>query len=643
MKMKLLAWVSWITFLASAVAEWGLHLDLPLTPVLWLIVATSTLIATTTRAAVTTNSWILAGSGKWEDGGHWSLLSAPAPSNGADIITNASTKIVTIDAFTTNLLNTMTISNLTIFGPGTDVNTLQLTNAGTATPLNVLTMLNIGGGGAVLVSGSQLVNTNFGAQLIVGDNGTGQLTASNATVQAFQMYAGVGTVGSQGTITFVAATNSFSALSIGATAGSTGFVWATQSSLVSTGSGDIVSVGNFGFGQMTLSNGSMHATDVSVGRFVGSSGGVMSFVGGTNQVDGALQLAVGAGTTATVSMVNSRLIANNGSITIGVTGAGQMTLSNTTMLGDLLYVGGGAAGSEGTFTMSGSSTNLQSSFVSIAPATATRGTAWMSGGLWVVTNDVFTLGNFGNGTMTLSNGTLLASAMFVARFPGSSGSLTARGGTMIVSSNLTLGICADAIGDVTLLGGSIFVTNTAHSAVLDVRDGAFWIFSGTVKVDTLIITNACGQLLRYGGTLSAMTTNLDPNLSAAGDGIPNSWKQQHGLDPFDPNVANEDPDGDGFTNLQEYQNGTDPQDPNSNPLRITSIAKQGNDMLLTWITAAGKTNVVQFTKGTAGGSYSNNFADLSPVIIPTGSATNYLDVGGATNTPSRFYRVRLVP
>jgi hypothetical protein len=26
-----------------------------------------------------------------------------------------------------------------------------------------------------------------------------------------------------------------------------------------------------------------------------------------------------------------------------------------------------------------------------------------------------------------------------------------------------------------------------------------------------------------------------------------------------------------------------------------------------------------------------------------GSLTNYLDSGGATNTPSRYYRVRLVP
>src|ERR1017187_449325 len=70
---------------------------------------------------------------------------------------------------------------------------------------------------------------------------------------------------------------------------------------------------------------------------------------------------------------------------------------------------------------------------------------------------------------------------------------------------------------------------------------------------------------------------------------------------------------------------------------ITSIAPQGNDILVTWQTVGGETNVVQTTTGTSG-SYSNNFTDLSPIIIPKGgdfTATNYLDVGGATNSPDR--------
>jgi hypothetical protein len=41
-----------------------------------------------------------------------------------------------------------------------------------------------------------------------------------------------------------------------------------------------------------------------------------------------------------------------------------------------------------------------------------------------------------------------------------------------------------------------------------------------------------------------------------------------------------------------------------------------------------------------------NFTDISSPIIISGSGdatTNYVDSGGATNSPSRYYRIRLVP
>jgi len=82
------------------------------------------------------------------------------------------------------------------------------------------------------------------------------------------------------------------------------------------------------------------------------------------------------------------------------------------------------------------------------------------------------------------------------------------------------------------------------------------------------------------------------------------------------------------------------------PFQVTRIAKQGNDVLIEWQTTGGFTNVVQATSGDTNGSYSNNFTDLSPTNYVSGSGavtTNYLDVGGATNSPSRFYRVRMIP
>ena len=85
----------------------------------------------------------------------------------------------------------------------------------------------------------------------------------------------------------------------------------------------------------------------------------------------------------------------------------------------------------------------------------------------------------------------------------------------------------------------------------------------------------------------------------------------------------------------------------ANPaFRILSIQPQGNNLNVVWTTPGGRTNAVQATSGDVNGGYSTNFTDISsPIIVgPYGdSATNYVDVGGATNRPSRYYRVRLVP
>ncbi len=43
-----------------------------------------------------------------------------------------------------------------------------------------------------------------------------------------------------------------------------------------------------------------------------------------------------------------------------------------------------------------------------------------------------------------------------------------------------------------------------------------------------------------------------------GDGMPDSWEIQYGLNIYDSSDANDDPDNDGATNLEEYLAGTDP-------------------------------------------------------------------------------------
>jgi galactose oxidase-like protein len=77
------------------------------------------------------------------------------------------------------------------------------------------------------------------------------------------------------------------------------------------------------------------------------------------------------------------------------------------------------------------------------------------------------------------------------------------------------------------------------------------------------------------------------------------------------------------------------------PFQITSIVStNANNLLITWNTS-GTNNIVQVGAGLgAGGNFSTNvFTDLTNLVITT-TTTNFLDVGAATNSPARYYRIR---
>ena len=54
-----------------------------------------------------------------------------------------------------------------------------------------------------------------------------------------------------------------------------------------------------------------------------------------------------------------------------------------------------------------------------------------------------------------------------------------------------------------------------------------------------------------------------------GDGMPDEWESQYGLDPNNPDDANQDLDGDGISNLKEYLAGTNPKEKNSNKYQVS--------------------------------------------------------------------------
>jgi PKD repeat protein len=143
------------------------------------------------------------------------------------------------------------------------------------------------------------------------------------------------------------------------------------------------------------------------------------------------------------------------------------------------------------------------------------------------------------------------------------------------------------------------------------------------------------------GTSTLVSNNLITVISAF-----QSWQLQYFSCTNCPQAAgNFDADGDGVSNTNEFLAGTNPTNAAS-AFRIIATTLQATNVVIMWTTAGGRTNVVQATTGDVNGGYGTNYADISGQIIVPGSGdvtTNYTDSGGATNSPSRYYRVRLLP
>ena len=52
-----------------------------------------------------------------------------------------------------------------------------------------------------------------------------------------------------------------------------------------------------------------------------------------------------------------------------------------------------------------------------------------------------------------------------------------------------------------------------------------------------------------------------PYTDSDGDGMPDDWEFEHGLDPHNPADASQDLNGDGYTNIEDFINGLDPRAP----------------------------------------------------------------------------------
>jgi hypothetical protein len=118
-----------------------------------------------------------------------------------------------------------------------------------------------------------------------------------------------------------------------------------------------------------------------------------------------------------------------------------------------------------------------------------------------------------------------------------------------------------------------------------------------------------------------------------GDGMPDDWENQYGLNRANAADANQDADGDGMTNLQEYLAGTHPKQAGS-LLRVNATRTGSGGVLLSFTAVAGRSYSVL---------YKDRLADVGWVrltTVPPQTATQTFTVQDDSATlPQRFYRV----
>ncbi len=593
--------------------------------------------------------------------------------------------------FSGTIRNTSTAGTLSLNKVGAG----QLTLTGTNT---------FGGisGFATVVSGQVVVANSLALSgpSVSTSNAVGGVVFSNITSATFGALGALGNAGSS--IAGIGLTNT-AGQAVTLTVGSNRGTFTTYSGLLS-GAGSFVKV----FPTYTLRVQGTNATytgdtlinegtlDVNFGGWFPFGPGVGNLFVGSNAVvglrtvnsngtynvnglsgSGIIEGFNGAGTKTIVvgnnnasslfsgSILNTDPAAANGPLAITKVGTGTVTLTGTNTYTSPTTVNAGvlAIAGDGSISNSASITIGTGSLLDFSGQTS--GGATLGGG---VTNQI--LRGFGSVKGNLTLGSLASLA------PGTN----AAPGTLTFSNNLTitsgtiLSFHAGAGTDLAAVGGNLTLDGT-----LNVLDGGG-------------ITNSTYTLFTYGGTL---TTNGSPTILTIGTvpdpaftytisittphqvnlvvGCPTctatdpftTWQNQYFTAGELANPAfsgpGADPLGKGMSNTNQFLAGFNPTNAAAY-VHITGIVKtNGNtDVFVSYLGASGdssttppmasRTNVLEFTTGTANGSYSsNNFTStgVSNILsggVGLGTLTNMVDPGGATNKPSRYYRIRvLVP
>jgi T5SS/PEP-CTERM-associated repeat protein len=253
-------------------------------------------------------------------------------------------------------------------------------------------------------------------------------------------------------------------------------------------------------------------------------------------------------------------------------------------------------------------------------------------------------------SLTISNALAANAGTYSVIVSNGAGSLTSSNATLaVVGTGPTASFTASPTSGTEPLGVTFTDTSSGSPNIT-----LFWDFGDSSQATnaggaSFVHTYAAGTYtvtLTASNAFGANSTLVSNNLISVVTAF-QAWQIQYFGSTTNPAAApGADPFGKGISNTNQFLVGLNPTNPAS-VFQIISTVQNTTDVSIVWKAAGVRTNAVQATTGDGNGGYTTtNFTDISgPIIlgVPGDAMTNYTDVGGATNVPARYYRIRLVP
>jgi hypothetical protein len=171
-----------------------------------------------------------------------------------------------------------------------------------------------------------------------------------------------------------------------------------------------------------------------------------------------------------------------------------------------------------------------------------------------------------------------------------------------------------------------------------------WLRAGspfaTSSVPELLVTNVQAtasyraQVVNLAGNINSTSVTVTVLPDSDGDGVPDAFEGNNGMQPNDPNDGQLDPDGDGAVNLHEFLAGTSPTN-SASVFRLNSIPAGGTNTAFQFTAVSNRTYQVDY-RGTLG---TNDWLNLLTIDAATTNRT--IQLTNPASEPARFFRVTI--